>query len=47
MIVELADMVSSRTGNIKRLTNQSTLFPAPAAKKETISIHTGELLDND
>jgi len=47
MIVELADTISSRIGNIKKLTYQSTLFPAPAAKKETINIHKGKLLGND
>ena len=33
MIFELADIISSRDGNILTLTYQRTLFPAPATKE--------------
>ena len=38
MIVELTATVSFQDKNIQRLTYQSTLFPAPATKGETLSV---------
>jgi hypothetical protein len=43
MIVELTtDTVRFQDGNNGRLTYQSTLFPAPATKREELSIFTKE-----